>query len=84
MHSHPEGAEIYMKGYRAIDRPWEYAGRSPIEHLKVPFGVLRWKAEKQGFETAEVLSFSIRQLKSLTEVKVVTESGTTSATKSRR
>jgi len=55
VHSDPEGAEIYMK---AVDSPWEYAGRSPIEHLKVPFGLLRWKAEKQGFQTAEVLSFS--------------------------
>ena len=68
VHSNPEGAEIYMKGYRAIDRPWEYAGRSPIEHLKVPFGVLRWKAEKQGFETAEVLSFSIRQVRELSSL----------------
>jgi serine/threonine protein kinase/formylglycine-generating enzyme required for sulfatase activity/dienelactone hydrolase len=65
VHSNPDGAEIYMKEYRAVDRPWEYAGRSPIEHLKVPFGLLRWKAEKQGFQTAELLSYSIQKARKL-------------------
>jgi eukaryotic-like serine/threonine-protein kinase len=58
VHSDPEGAEIYMKPYRAADGPWEYRGRSPIEHLRVPFGLLRWKAEKRGFETTELVTFS--------------------------
>jgi serine/threonine protein kinase/formylglycine-generating enzyme required for sulfatase activity/cephalosporin-C deacetylase-like acetyl esterase len=55
--SEPEGAEIYMKPYRAPESAWEHSGRTPIEHLRVPFGLLRWKAEKQGYETAEKLSF---------------------------
>jgi formylglycine-generating enzyme required for sulfatase activity/cephalosporin-C deacetylase-like acetyl esterase len=58
VHSDPEGAEIYMKPYGAAENAWEHIGRSPMEHLKVPFGLLRWKAEKQGFQTAEVASFS--------------------------
>jgi eukaryotic-like serine/threonine-protein kinase len=58
VHSDPEGAEIYMKPYRTADGPWERRGRSPIDHLRVPFGLLRWKAEKQGFETTELLSYS--------------------------
>jgi formylglycine-generating enzyme required for sulfatase activity/dienelactone hydrolase/predicted Ser/Thr protein kinase len=57
LHSEPEGADVYMKKYRAVDAPWEHAGRTPIEHFRVPFGLLRWKAQKRGFETAELLSF---------------------------
>jgi len=63
VHSNPEGAEIYMKPYRAADGPWEYRGKSPIEHLRVPFGLLRWKAEKEGFETAELLTYSVEKHK---------------------
>jgi formylglycine-generating enzyme required for sulfatase activity/tRNA A-37 threonylcarbamoyl transferase component Bud32/dienelactone hydrolase len=59
VHSEPPGAEVYMKPYRAADATWEYIGRSPISHLRVPFGLLRWRAEKQGFLTAEVLSSSL-------------------------
>jgi hypothetical protein len=35
-----------MKPYGASESAWEHIGRSPIEHLKVPFGLLRWKAEE--------------------------------------
>jgi len=59
VNSEPQGAEVYMKPYRPADASWEHIGRSPIAHLRVPFGVLRWKAEKQGFQTAEVLSDSL-------------------------
>jgi len=65
VHSDPEGAEIYMKPYGASESAWEHIGRSPIEHLKVPFGLLRWKAEEQGFQTAEVVSFSPQRAREL-------------------
>jgi formylglycine-generating enzyme required for sulfatase activity/cephalosporin-C deacetylase-like acetyl esterase len=61
VHSEPEGAEVYMKPYSAVEGQWEHIGRSPIDHLKVPIGLLRWKAEKQGFQTAERLSYSIKK-----------------------
>src|SRR5271169_4478662 len=56
VHTDPQGAEVYMKPYRADDKDWQFIGRSPVEHLKIPVGVLRWKASKQGFETAEAAS----------------------------
>jgi eukaryotic-like serine/threonine-protein kinase len=59
--SEPEGTELYMKPYRAAESAWEHIGRSPIEHLRVRFGLLRWKAEKQGFETTEILSYSLEK-----------------------
>ncbi len=65
VHSDPDGTDVYVKKYRAVNSPWKYAGHTPIEHFKVPFGLLRWKAQKQGFETAEVLSFSLEKGKDL-------------------
>lgn len=59
VHSEPQAAEVYMKPYRSGDALWEHIGRSPITHLRVPFGLLRWKAEKEGFQTAEALSYSL-------------------------
>jgi eukaryotic-like serine/threonine-protein kinase len=59
--ANPEGADVYMKKYRTVDSPWEYAGRTPIEHFRVPFGLLRWKAQKAGFETTEILSYSMEK-----------------------
>jgi len=61
VHSEPQGAEVYMKRYRAADAPWEHIGRSPIAHVRVPFGLLRWKAEKEGFQAAEALSSSLHK-----------------------
>ena len=71
-HTNPEGADIYMKQYRADDQAWEYIGRSPVEHLRIPFALLRWKASKQGYETMEALSFGGRK-----ELLLPDERGTT-------
>jgi eukaryotic-like serine/threonine-protein kinase len=65
VHTSPEGADIYMKQYRADDRAWESVGRSPVERLKIPFGLLRWRASKQGFETVEAMSWARERLKEL-------------------
>ena len=65
VHSEPEGAEISVKPYRAPESSWNHVGRSPIEHLRVPFGLLRWKAEKQGLESTELLTYSLEKHKQL-------------------
>ena len=65
VHSNPEGADIYMKGYRENERSWEHLGRSPIKHLRVPFGLLRWKATKRGYDTLEATSYAREQTKEL-------------------
>ncbi|MBI1786442.1 MAG: serine/threonine protein kinase [Acidobacteria bacterium] len=41
--TNPAGADVYFREYSAADSPWEYAGRSPIEKLRVPRGLLRWR-----------------------------------------
>jgi len=58
VHTNPEGADVYMKEYRADDQAWRYYGSSPIEHLKIPFGMLRWKVQKVGYDTLEATSYT--------------------------
>lgn len=65
VHTDPEGTDVYMKPYRSDERAWEYLGRSPIEHLKIPFGLLRWKASKQGYETTEATSYAVQRFRQL-------------------
>jgi hypothetical protein len=52
----PEGADVYVKNYSATNRAWEYLGRSPIDHIKIPLGSLRWQIKKDGFQTLETVS----------------------------
>ena len=47
----PAGASIYMKEYKSPDSEWEYLGISPIQNIRLPIGIFRWRIEKEGFET---------------------------------
>lgn len=46
----PSGAKIYSKKYSSPDSEWKYVGVSPIEELRMPIGIFRWKIEKEGYE----------------------------------
>jgi formylglycine-generating enzyme required for sulfatase activity/dienelactone hydrolase len=52
----PSGADIFFKGYSAIDGRWQYLGKSPMENIRFPQGVYRWKIEKEGFEIREFVA----------------------------
>ena len=47
----PSGANIYIKAYKTPDSEWNYLGVSPLKNIRLPFGILRWKIEKEGYET---------------------------------
>ncbi|MGD9344963.1 MAG: protein kinase [Candidatus Aminicenantes bacterium] len=47
----PPGADIYVKKYESPVSEWEYLGVSPLEKVRLPIGIFRWKIEKQGYET---------------------------------
>jgi len=47
----PPGAKIYMKEYKAPDSGWKYLGVSPLEKVRLPVGIFRWKMEKEAYET---------------------------------
>jgi eukaryotic-like serine/threonine-protein kinase len=52
----PEGADLYVKDYSAPTSGWEYVGRSPLDHIRIPLGPLRWQIKKANFQTLETLS----------------------------
>ncbi len=45
----PAGARIYMKEYGDVDGEWTYLGDTPLEDVRVPIGIFRWRIEKQGY-----------------------------------
>jgi dienelactone hydrolase/predicted Ser/Thr protein kinase len=47
----PPGAGVYMKEYATPEAEWFYLGTTPIEKVRLPVGVFRWKFEKEGYET---------------------------------
>jgi serine/threonine protein kinase/dienelactone hydrolase len=47
----PPGAKIYMKEYMAPESEWKYLGVSPIDKIRLPIGLFRWKMEKEGYES---------------------------------
>ena len=49
----PPGADVYWKGYLAVDAGWELLGKSPLERVTVPRGDHRWRITKQGFDPVE-------------------------------
>jgi formylglycine-generating enzyme required for sulfatase activity/dienelactone hydrolase/tRNA A-37 threonylcarbamoyl transferase component Bud32 len=51
----PEGAEVSVKDYAAPDSEWRHLGKSPLANVRLPFGLQRWRIEKQGFETIEAV-----------------------------
>ncbi len=53
VHTTPPAARVYLKEYTAVQSDWMYLGRSPIEKVRIPAGVFRWKIEKEGFTTIE-------------------------------
>jgi len=59
----PAGADIFYRDYDAMDEPWQYLGRSPLENVTLAQGMHRWKIEKAGFTTHECVtdsSFNVR------------------------
>ena len=50
--SEPAGAKVSYTRYGA-DEPWRDFGDTPLKNIRVPLGLLRFRAEKPGFDSAE-------------------------------
>ncbi|HEY2013314.1 MAG TPA: bifunctional serine/threonine-protein kinase/formylglycine-generating enzyme family protein, partial [Bryobacteraceae bacterium] len=46
--SSPAGASVEIKDYLSPDDPWFPLGTTPLEHVKIPNGYLRWRVSKPG------------------------------------
>ncbi len=49
--SDPPGADVYVKNYSNPEYQWTHMGVTPIQDVRVPVGIFRWKFEKEGYET---------------------------------
>ena len=51
----PPNAKVFIAAYNERKPKWKHLGRSPLKQIRVPFGTHRWKLEKLGFVTVEVV-----------------------------
>ncbi len=51
----PPGARIYIREYFRTAGGWKYLGRSPLRHVRIPFGTYRWRAIRPGFLSVETV-----------------------------
>jgi len=58
----PPGANVFIKEYRKPDDEWKCLGVSPLEKVRVPVGIFRWKLEKEGYVTVSGAASSWRML----------------------
>jgi len=54
----PPGAGVSMKPYNDPAGEWTYLGVSPLENIRVPIGIFRYRIEKEGYETVMAASSS--------------------------
>ncbi len=47
----PPGAKVFMKEYVDSDGEWTFLGVTPLEKVRVPIGIFRWRLEKEGYDT---------------------------------
>ena len=47
----PPGAGVSIKEYGTPDAEWTFLGTTPLEKIRLPVGIFRWKLEKEGHET---------------------------------
>jgi predicted Ser/Thr protein kinase/pimeloyl-ACP methyl ester carboxylesterase len=53
----PAGAQVSIKGYSTPNAPWEPLGETPLERVRIPYALMRWKISKEGFEPFEGAPF---------------------------
>ena len=49
----PAGGEVMFKAFTDVDGEWISLGTTPLERVRAPLGMLRWRIVKDGFEPLE-------------------------------
>jgi hypothetical protein len=49
--SEPSGADVWMRPYDSDEQRWEYLGHTPLENVRLPRGMNRFRLELEGFGT---------------------------------
>lgn len=50
----PAGATVSYKPYSDVNAPWRLLGTTPVLAARVPVTMMRWRIEKDGYETREI------------------------------
>jgi formylglycine-generating enzyme required for sulfatase activity/predicted esterase len=53
----PAGADVFVNGYLTPEAPWEHLGTTPLERVRIPYALMRWRISKEGFEDVEGAPF---------------------------
>ncbi|HVM49463.1 MAG TPA: protein kinase [Candidatus Acidoferrum sp.] len=51
--STPAGAQVFLRDYRDVNAKWDLVGRTPLEKVRVPSFLHRWRITLEGYETVE-------------------------------
>jgi len=51
----PPGARVFISKYEGQRPEWKYLGRAPIRGVRIPFGTYRWRAQRTGYVSLEVV-----------------------------
>jgi len=54
----PAGARIFRKPFDKSENDWEFIGLSPVDSIRMPNYLFRWKFEKPGYDTLHRLFWS--------------------------
>jgi len=54
----PDGARIFQKPFDKSENDWEFIGLSPVDSIRMPNYVFRWKFEKPGYDILHRLFWS--------------------------
>ena len=59
INSTPKGADVFLAKYTSVDAGWQHLGRTPVDKVRIPFGICRWKIVKKGFETVTIVQANL-------------------------
>jgi dienelactone hydrolase len=51
LESEPSGADVWMRPYNSEEQRWEYLGHTPLENVRLPRGMQRFRLELEGHRT---------------------------------
>jgi serine/threonine protein kinase/formylglycine-generating enzyme required for sulfatase activity/dienelactone hydrolase len=58
----PAGASVFWKPYADVGGEWRLLGTTPISGARIPAAALRWRIERQGYETREIALLPPRKI----------------------
>jgi formylglycine-generating enzyme required for sulfatase activity len=63
----PPGAEVFYKLYNQPEDEWQSLGITPIDSIRVPISIFRWRIEKEGYESllAASMTYTFKSLSSM-------------------